>query len=51
MADFVPSVPHESLNSQIYSDRSDGTNATSKNEQRYVGSFSILYYAEQKIYI
>lgn len=42
MADFVPSASYESLNTQIDSDRSDGVNVMSKNEQRYVCSFFLF---------
>ncbi|XP_061997646.1 E3 ubiquitin-protein ligase XBAT33 isoform X1 [Rosa rugosa] len=39
VADFVPSVPYEAMNSQIDSDRGDGANATSKNEQSALSKF------------
>ncbi|KAL6127753.1 hypothetical protein ACLB2K_071116 [Fragaria x ananassa] len=39
VADFVPSVPYEALNSQINSYRGDGANATSKPEQSALSKF------------
>lgn len=51
MADFVPSVPYEALNSQINSYRGDGANATSKPEQRYVGSSYSFFSRVEKIHL
>ncbi|PQM34356.1 E3 ubiquitin-protein ligase XBAT33 isoform X1 [Prunus yedoensis var. nudiflora] len=39
VADFVPSASYESLNIQIDSDRSDGVNVMSKNEQSALSKF------------
>lgn len=35
MADFVPSVPFEVMNTQIEGDRGDGSSVKSKCDQRF----------------
>ena len=40
VADFVPSVPFESINAQTNGDRGDGSNMINKNNRRFV---NLLY--------
>lgn len=41
VADFVPSVPYEAINSQSVISRSDGVNVKNKCEQGYLARFAL----------